>query len=81
MVSEWSSPGFTASGVEPELTFEEMFGDPENYRQVYYARSGRYHGCFKSQKAADEADDYRYCRDYLPGGVLPWEVKQDESYS
>jgi hypothetical protein len=61
---------------EPTLSLDEMFGDIEKSRRIYYERSGRYEGVFRTKEASDSADDYRYVRQYIPGGVLPWEENQ-----
>jgi hypothetical protein len=46
---------------------------PDEYRRIYYERSGRFLGIFETKEEADQADPYRYARKYIPGGKLPWE--------
>ncbi len=62
--------------VEPEFTLDEMI-DHAEYGRLYYLRSGRYLGVYAgvTYKAYLDCDEYYYARQYLPGGVLPWERK------
>ena len=59
---------------EPEISMEELLDtDLEAYGRLYYMRSGRYLGGYESWEEAGAADKYRFVRQFLPGGVLPWE--------
>jgi hypothetical protein len=60
--------------IEPIISMEEVCElDPEDYRRIYYERSGRFWGLFDTREGADRADPYRYARKFIPGGTLPWE--------
>jgi hypothetical protein len=64
--------------VEPDLSFEEEFkGSVDDRNRIYYEKSGRYLGIYKSIEEADEADPYEFARKFIPGGRLPWE-NQDQ---
>ena len=65
--------------VEPDLSFEEEFGNIEGSRRIYYERSGRYQGVYSSPEEAAKADQYEFARKFIPGGgKLPWENLKGE---
>ena len=60
--------------VKPKISLDEILDlGPEEYARIYYERSGRFLGIFDTWEEAEQADDYRYARQFIPGGKLPWE--------
>jgi hypothetical protein len=75
----WVPTGPPKQLIPPEIkhimSCEEIIElSDEDYRRVYYERSGRFLGIFDTREEAEQADDYRFARQYIPGGRLPWEI-------
>jgi hypothetical protein len=53
---------------EPEFSLEELLNyTDDEYRILYYRRSGRFLGVYATREEADAADQYRYVRQLLGG--------------
>ncbi len=62
--------------IDVPMSMDDIIDLPEDeYRRIYYERSGRFLGIFDTREEADQADPYRYARRFIPGGKLPWETK------
>jgi hypothetical protein len=65
---------------EPEISPDELLNSSiEEYRILYYRRSGRFLGIYATREDADAADKYRYVRQLLGG--LPWESGKGKKHS
>ena len=70
---DWLPDVFLPPDKEPEISLEELLNSTiEEYRILYYRRSGRFLGIYATMEEADAADKYCYVRQFL-GGKLPWE--------